>query len=81
MSPRLARHAASVEELQTTLDEAMWEPIAAVVSNDTEVRLGSPMGVLTLADPSACRDLLLVAGSTGLAPLKAIIGQVAGLPD
>jgi NAD(P)H-flavin reductase/hemoglobin-like flavoprotein len=47
---------------------------------DTEVRLGAPMGVLTLANPDASRDLLLVAGSTGLAPLKAIAEQVAGLP-
>jgi NAD(P)H-flavin reductase/hemoglobin-like flavoprotein len=47
----------------------------------TEVRLGSPVGVLTLARPVSGRDLLLVAGSTGLAPLKAIVDQVAGLPQ
>ncbi len=47
---------------------------------DTELRLGSPVGVLTLAEPAA-RDLLLVAGSTGLAPLKAILEQVAALPE
>ncbi len=47
---------------------------------DTEVRLGAPMGVLTLANPTASRDLLLVAGSTGLAPLRAILEQVAGQP-
>jgi NAD(P)H-flavin reductase/hemoglobin-like flavoprotein len=43
---------------------------------DTEVRLGSPVGALTLSHPASGRDLLLVAGSTGLAPLKAILDQV-----
>ncbi len=46
---------------------------------DTELRLGSPVGVLTLSQPPSGRDLLLVAGSTGLAPLKAILEQVAAL--
>jgi NAD(P)H-flavin reductase/hemoglobin-like flavoprotein len=47
---------------------------------DTQLRLGAPVGVLTLDDPPSGRDLLLVAGSTGLAPLKAILEQVAGFP-
>jgi NAD(P)H-flavin reductase/hemoglobin-like flavoprotein len=46
----------------------------------TDVRLGPPVGVLTLSQPASGRDLLLVAGSTGLAPLKAILDQVAALP-
>ncbi len=45
----------------------------------TELRLGPPVGALTLSQPLSGRDLLLVAGSTGLAPLKAILGQVATL--
>lgn len=47
----------------------------------TELRLGPPAGVLTLKQPVSGRDLLLVAGSTGLAPLKAILDQVSGLPQ
>jgi NAD(P)H-flavin reductase/hemoglobin-like flavoprotein len=47
----------------------------------TEVRLGPPVGVLTLSQPVSARGLLLVAGSTGLAPLKAILDQVASLPE
>jgi len=47
----------------------------------TEMRLGPPVGVLTLSQPVSGRDLLLVAGSTGLAPLKAILDQVATLPQ
>ena len=40
------------------------------------LRIGSPVGQLTL-DPESDRDLLLVAGGTGLAPLKALVQQVA----
>jgi NAD(P)H-flavin reductase len=43
------------------------------------LRMGPPVGALTW-DAAAGRDLLLVAGSTGLAPLKAILEHVAGLP-
>ena len=40
------------------------------------VRLGPPVGHLAL-DTESDRDLLLVAGGTGLAPLKALVDQVA----
>jgi NAD(P)H-flavin reductase/hemoglobin-like flavoprotein len=43
-----------------------------------QLTIGSPFGVLTY-DPTSGRDVLLVAGSTGLAPLKAIIEQIAAL--
>ncbi|GAB7190946.1 FAD-binding oxidoreductase [Kineococcus sp. NUM-3379] len=46
------------------------------VSAGDVLRLGSPVGQLTL-DPDSRRDLLLVAGGTGLAPLKALVDQVA----
>lgn len=41
-----------------------------------ELRIGPPVGVLTLPEPPT-RDLLLVAGSTGLAPMKAMIEHLA----
>jgi len=41
-----------------------------------KLRLGPPFGRMML-DPASNRPLLLVAGSTGLAPLKAIIDQIA----
>jgi NAD(P)H-flavin reductase/hemoglobin-like flavoprotein len=47
----------------------------------TELRLGPPVGVLTLTQPLSGRNLLLVAGSTGLAPLKAILEQLTALPQ
>jgi NAD(P)H-flavin reductase len=40
------------------------------------LRLGPAMGHIAL-DPDSDRDLLLVAGGTGLAPLKALVDQVA----
>jgi NAD(P)H-flavin reductase len=43
------------------------------------LRIGPPAGVLTL-DTASGRDILMAAGSTGLAPLKAILGQIAMLP-
>ncbi len=44
----------------------------------SRLRLGPAVGSLTLGSP---RKVLMVAGSTGLAPLKAIAGQIAGLAD
>ena len=41
------------------------------------VRLGPAVGDLTL-DPGRGGDLLMIAGGTGLAPLRAIIDQVGG---
>ncbi|MEU6073314.1 FAD-binding oxidoreductase [Micromonospora sp. NPDC047074] len=43
--------------------------------------LGPPRDVGLCLDPSARRDLLLVAGGTGLAPLRALVEQVAAAPD
>ena len=40
------------------------------------LRLGPPMGHLTLSADSD-RDLLLIAGGLGLAPMKALVDQVA----
>jgi NAD(P)H-flavin reductase/hemoglobin-like flavoprotein len=40
------------------------------------LRLGPPIGRLTI-DGDSSRPLLMIAGSTGLAPMKALIGQLA----
>jgi NAD(P)H-flavin reductase/hemoglobin-like flavoprotein len=44
-----------------------------------KLKVGSPVGTLTY-DTTSARDVLLVAGSTGLAPLKSILEQICGLP-
>jgi NAD(P)H-flavin reductase/hemoglobin-like flavoprotein len=41
------------------------------------VKLGAPLGQQLTLGPGASRDLLLLAGGTGLAPLKALVEQVA----
>ena len=46
----------------------------------SRLRLGPPVGTLTF-DAGSRRDVLLVAGSTGLAPLKAITEQIGELPS
>jgi NAD(P)H-flavin reductase/hemoglobin-like flavoprotein len=43
----------------------------------SRLRLGPPVGTLRL-DAASRRDMVLAAGSTGLAPLKAMIEQAAG---
>jgi NAD(P)H-flavin reductase/hemoglobin-like flavoprotein len=43
------------------------------------LKIGAPAGALTYEESG--RDVLLVAGSTGLAPLKAIAEQISGLRD
>jgi len=45
-----------------------------------KLRLGAPVGTFTF-DAGTGRDVLLVAGGTGLAPVKAIVEQISALPD
>jgi NAD(P)H-flavin reductase/hemoglobin-like flavoprotein len=40
------------------------------------VRLGPAMGTMTL-DPLSTRDIVCIAGGTGVAPIKALIGELA----
>jgi NAD(P)H-flavin reductase/hemoglobin-like flavoprotein len=63
------------------IDGGVLSPaLARGLGPGSRLRLGPPVGALTL-DPGSAHKVLLVAGSTGLAPLKAIAGQIAGLPD
>jgi NAD(P)H-flavin reductase/hemoglobin-like flavoprotein len=58
-------------------------PVSPVLVRGIQVgeglRLGAPVGMLTL-DPASSRDILLVGGSTGLAPLKAMLDEIARRP-
>ncbi|QNG20131.1 oxidoreductase [Rhodococcus triatomae] len=40
------------------------------------VKLGAPIGNRLTIDPDTCGDLLLIAGGSGLAPLRAVIQQL-----
>jgi NAD(P)H-flavin reductase/hemoglobin-like flavoprotein len=54
--------------------------LARNIGVGSRLRLGAPVGTLRL-DTTSPHDVVLAAGSTGLAPLKAIIEQAAGLPQ
>lgn len=54
--------------------------LARTAGVGTRLRLGAPVGTLRL-DTSSGRDVLLAAGSTGLAPLKAIAEHAALKPN
>lgn len=41
------------------------------------LRLGAPMGIRLTLRPSEGRDLVMIAGGTGLAPLRALIEEIA----
>jgi NAD(P)H-flavin reductase/hemoglobin-like flavoprotein len=53
--------------------------LARSLAPGARLRLGPPVGTLVY-DSWSGRDVLLVAGSTGLAPVKAIAEQISGLP-
>lgn len=44
----------------------------------SSLKLGAPVGTLKL-DTESSRDILMAAGGTGLAPLKAILEQISGM--
>lgn len=54
--------------------------VARSASVGSRLRLGAPVGTLKL-DLASRRDVVLAAGSAGLAPLKAIIEQAGDLGD
>jgi NAD(P)H-flavin reductase/hemoglobin-like flavoprotein len=54
--------------------------LARSITVGSRLRLGAPVGTLRL-DMASRRNVVLAAGSTGLAPLKAMIEQAAGLAD
>jgi len=53
--------------------------LTAPTVSRSELRIGPPVGSLRL-DPASGRDILMVAGSTGLAPLKAMIEELTRQP-
>jgi NAD(P)H-flavin reductase/hemoglobin-like flavoprotein len=53
--------------------------LTTLAASGAKLRIGPPVGSLRL-DPASGREILMVAGSTGLAPIKAMIEQLAGTP-
>lgn len=59
---------------------AVSPALARTVGVGSKLRLGAPVSAFRM-NPSSSRDMLLAAGGTGLAPLKAIAEQAARLPS
>jgi NAD(P)H-flavin reductase/hemoglobin-like flavoprotein len=56
-------------------------PVSGALVQNTSpgdvLRLGAPVGDRLVLEPGSSRDLVLIAGGTGLAPMKALVEQVA----
>lgn len=59
---------------------ALSMALARGLTVGSRLRLGPAVGTFTF-DAGSGRDVLLVAGSTGLAPIRAILDQIAGLAE
>jgi NAD(P)H-flavin reductase/hemoglobin-like flavoprotein len=57
-------------------------PVSSAIVHSAHVgdvlRVGSPVGHRLTLDPASQRDLLLLAGGTGVAPMKALLQQLEG---
>ncbi|MET7337437.1 globin domain-containing protein [Nonomuraea sp. NPDC005650] len=66
-------------EFHVKADGAVSRSLVCDIQEGDTVRLGAPVGTLTL-NPDTGRNILLVAGGTGFAPIKAILEHVTRLP-
>jgi NAD(P)H-flavin reductase/hemoglobin-like flavoprotein len=75
------RHDGTIDFHVRVIDGGQVSPaLARSLTVGSRLRLGAPVGTLSL-DSGSGRDVVLAAGGTGLAPLKAIIEHAAGLAD
>jgi len=69
-------------ELHVKLVGAVSWQLVNIMGVGDRLRLGPPVGhALTLASTAPGTDLLLIAGSTGVAPLRAVVEELARTPD
>jgi NAD(P)H-flavin reductase/hemoglobin-like flavoprotein len=66
-------------EIHVKADGAVSQTLVRETQEGDIVRLGAPVGTLTL-NPNTERNILLIAGGTGFAPIKAILEHVIRLP-
>lgn len=66
-------------DLHVKADGAVSRTLVREVQEGDILQLGAPVGTLTL-NPNTGRNILLVAGGTGFAPIKAILEHVTRLP-
>nr|WP_170222994.1 globin domain-containing protein [Nonomuraea turkmeniaca] len=66
-------------EIHVKADGAVSQTLVREMHEGDIVKLGAPAGTLTL-NPNTERNILLIAGGTGFAPIKAILEHVIRLP-
>lgn len=66
-------------EFHVKADGAVSAALVREIQEGDIIRLGAPIGTLTL-NPDTGRNILLIAGGTGFAPIKAILEHVTRLP-
>lgn len=66
-------------ELHVKAAGAVSRTLVCDVREGEVVKLGAPVGTLTL-NPNTGRNILLIAGGTGFAPIKAVLEHVTKLP-
>ncbi|MEV4810074.1 oxidoreductase [Micromonospora avicenniae] len=79
-SPANAPRADGTLELHVRAVAAVSRALVHAVRPGDRLWLGPPCDVGLILDPASRADLLLVAGGTGLAPLRALVEQVAATP-
>jgi CDP-4-dehydro-6-deoxyglucose reductase len=81
-SPRQAAERKAIELLVQIDDHAAPDPHLERVEPGTVLRIEGPFGSFALPAPAAERRVLLVAGGTGIAPLRSIMWDtLEGAPD
>ncbi|WP_327583830.1 FAD-binding oxidoreductase [Nonomuraea sp. NBC_00507] len=66
-------------DLHVKAGGAVSRALVTEIQEGDTIKVGAPVGTLTL-NPVTGRNLLLIAGGTGLAPIKAILEHVTRLP-
>ncbi|MGC4805732.1 FAD-binding oxidoreductase [Micromonospora sp. DT233] len=79
-SPANAPRPDGTLELHVRAVGAVSRALVHAVRPGDQLWLGPPRDTGLTLDPASRADLLLVAGGTGLAPLRALVEQVAGAP-
>jgi CDP-4-dehydro-6-deoxyglucose reductase len=72
-SPQYSRREKAIELLVQVDDAASPDPHLELADAGTRLRIEGPFGSFGLPSPLAERRLLLVAGGTGIAPLRSIL--------
>ncbi len=79
-SPRQAASSDAIELLAQVDDADPLDPHLERVLPGTLVDVDGPFGDFRLPDPIVVRDILFIAGGTGIAPLRSMLGEALDPP-